>query len=346
MKRILLVKPCCLGDALMATPVLRALRAALPEARIDVLVTPWAAPAFDGHPAIHRLIPYPDRPTLPVLVRLARDLSGEHYDWGLGLDRSPRVALLLFLSRIPVRAGLDAGGRGRLYTHRVQPRPSQHETELYLAVAQALGIAPHGVEPEYVVPPEARRIMAERLDSLPRPLVVMHPGGAVNPGSTLLAKRWPPDRYAELADRLRARFGGTVILVGSRSDRSAVENVLRTVASPVLDWSTRLRWDELAALLSLADLFVGNDSGVGHLAAAVGTATVSIFGPTSPVLYRPLGPRSLVCAPPASWALREARDLRRSVTIPAALDVHNVTIDEVLAACTSLLQPGDAFDGS
>lgn len=344
MRRILVVKPCCLGDALMATPVLRALRTAFPDAAIDVVVTRWAAPAFDGHPAIRRLIPYPEQATLPAIARLAQQLARERYDWGLGLDRSPRVALLLYLSRIPRRAGVNVAGRGIFYTHRVRPRPRQHETELYLAVAEILGVSPQGLEPEYAVPPDVRVSVAARLGSVTRPLVVIHPGGAVNPGSTLLAKRWPPERFAALADRLHSDFGATIVLVGGSSDAEAVSGVLHAARSPLLDWSNRLTWSELAALLSLADLFVGNDSGIGHLAAAVGTATVSIFGPTSPLLYRPLGPRSLVCAPPASWTLHEARDLRRPFSIPDTLDIRNVTVNEVAQACAALLGAAGAPD--
>ncbi|MFN3336926.1 MAG: glycosyltransferase family 9 protein, partial [Thermomicrobium sp.] len=314
-----------------------ALHRAVPDATIDVVVTRWAAPAFDGHPAIRRLIPYPERATLPAIVRLAQQLARERYDWALGLDRSPRVAFLLYLSRIPKRAGINVAGRGILYTHRVRPRPGQHETELYLEVAEMLGVARQGLEPEYAVPPNVRATVAERLGSVTRPLVIIHPGGAVNPGSTLLAKRWPPERFAALADRLHSEFGATIVVVGGPSDAEAVTAVLNTARSPLLDWSNRLPWSELAALLSRADLFVGNDSGIGHLAAAVGTATVSIFGPTSPLLYRPLGLRSLVCAPPASWTLRQARDLRRPFSIPDILDIRNVTVNEVAQACAALL---------
>lgn len=337
MPRVLLVKPCCLGDALMATPVLRAL-AALPQMMIDILVTPWAAPAFDGHPAVHRLLPYPTHPTPLSLVPLARRLVRERYDWGIGLDRSPWVALLLLLSRIPIRAGIAAGWRGLPYTHRVSPTPGLHETELYLAVVETLGVPPRGLQPEYFVSPQLRAVMQQRIADLRRPVVVIHPGGAVNPGSTLLAKRWPAERFAALADLLIQEFAASVILVGGESDHEVTRAVTDSVSQPVVDWTANLSWAELAALLELADLFVGNDSGAGHLAAAVGTPTVSIFGPTSPRLYRPLGPRSIVCAPPASWEMRRARDLRRPQSFSPAFDIRLVTVSEVAGACRRLLE--------
>jgi len=342
MHRILLVKPCCLGDALMATPVLRALHTAFPHAVIDVAVSPWAAPAFDGHPAVRRLIPYPERPSLARIAALARQLTGEGYDCALGLDRSPYVGALLWLSRIPIRAGLGSGWRGRFYTHPVQPQPTQHETEVYLAVSRALGVPDRGLEPEYFVQPLARERMTARTASLPRPRVVLHPGGAVNPGSRLLAKRWPPERFAHLADQLVARFGATVVLVGGPTDREAVEAVRRTARARLIDWSEELAWEDLAALLAVADLFVGNDTGVGHLAAAVGTATVSIFGPTSPRRYRPLGRRSLVCAPPESWHSPTEQDLRRPFPVPTQHDIRRVTVEDVFNACCTLLESSGA----
>jgi len=338
MRHVLVVKPCCLGDALMATPVLRALRTTYPDMTIDIAVTAWAAPAFDGHPAVRRLVPYPERPTLPRFFRLAQRLRAERYEAALGLDRSPWVGLLLWASGIPVRAGLAAGWRGLLYTHRVPPRPGRHESEQYLAVAARLGAVPRGLEPEFIVPEPIARAIRERVRHFRRPLVVIHPGGAINPGSRLLAKRWPPERFALVADHLTQVWGSTIILVGVATDRDATASVLAHARTPLIDWTDQLSWSELAALLAEADLFIGNDTGAGHLAAAVGTPTVSIFGPTSPLLYRPLGPKSVVIAPPASWELREPRDLRRLSTIADRLDISQVHVDQVVEAASRLLQ--------
>lgn len=338
MQRILVIKPCCLGDVLMATPVLRALHAAYPEAAIDVAVTSWAAPALEGHPAVRRIIPYPPSPNVRAVLRLARQLAKEHYDCGLGLDRSPYVALTLCASRIPVRAGINARGRGLLYTHRVRPRPGQHETELYLAVTAQLGIPPQEVEPEYFINERELTQMSQRLVDLPRPVVVLHPGGAFNPGSAFLAKRWPAERYAALATWLYETYHATLILLGAESDRPVTETVAKTTSAPAHDWTGQLSWPTLAALLKLADLFIGNDSGASHLAAAVGTPAVVIFGPTSPLHYRPLGRQIRVCAPTQSWLQLDARDLRRTSSHPAAVDIRHVSLEQVQHACKELLR--------
>ncbi len=341
-ERILVVKPCCLGDVLMATPAIRALHVAFPQASIDVAVSAWAAPVLDGNPRLRRLVPYPERPTLRAVLRLGLRLRRERYDLGIGLERSPLANLVLWLAGIPVRAGIDSHRRGVGLTHRARPQPGQHETELYLQVLEPLGIAPQGLHPEYLVPPQAQEAisskLAQRVDqSRAHPLVVVHPGGAVNPGATMPSKRWPPELYAALVDRLVTEVGATVVLTGSSSDRQAVEAVKHTAHRPVLDLCGRLTLPELAALCARAQLFIGNDTGAGHLAAAVGTATVTIFGPTSPLQYRPLGPKSRVCAPEESWGLPTGIDLRSNRPARHAPDIRQVAVDDVFAACTLLL---------
>lgn len=338
-RRIVVVKPCCLGDLLMATPVPRSLGEAFPGARIDVVTTPWSAPALTGNPHVAEILTYPPRITPWQLGRLAWTLRRRHYDLGISLDRSPTVNALLRLAGIPVRAGIDSGGRGIGLTHRVAPDPDHptHETELFLQVLEPLGIAPGRVEPEYHVPPEALG-MAERLIPCGAgPVVLMHPGGAVNPGTTMLSKRWPPASFAALATRLVNELGAEVMLVGAGSDRTAVDAVTRHAEVPLLNFCGWLSLPALAALSARADLYVGNDSGTTHLAAAVGTPTVTIFGPTSPRRYRPLGARSRVCAPAASWGLA-ASDLRRHSAGGPATAIDQVTVDEVFAACRELLE--------
>jgi len=341
-RRILVVKPCCLGDVLMATPAIRALHTAFPTALLDVLVTAWAAPALDGNPRIRRLIRYPDPATPVAVVRLGFKLRRERYDIGICLDRSPLANALLWVAGIPIRAGIDSQRRGVRLTHRVHPRSDQHETELYLAVLEQLGVTPQGVAPEYAVAPAARESARRWLASLlpsqrTSTLVVVHPGGGVNPGTRMPAKRWPPERYAGLIDRL-VETGVTVILTGSESDLEAVEAVKRHTRQPVHDLCGRLTIPELAALCAEAQLFVGNDTGASHLAAAVGIPTVTVFGPTSPVQYRPLGPLSLVCAPEESWRTPTGIDLRRHRQLDRVPGVGQVSIDEVYHACRLVLE--------
>ncbi|MBI4506667.1 MAG: lipopolysaccharide heptosyltransferase II [Chloroflexi bacterium] len=332
--RVLLVKPCCFGDLLMATPVFAALRATFPALDLALLTSSWARPAVATNPDLSRIISSDalglGRPDLAAALRLGRRLHGERFDWLLVLDRSPLLALLALASGAPLRAGLDSRGRGLALTCRIPVPPDRHEADLYQDVLRPLDVPVRDPLPRYVVDPRA----AEQVDALlgalgaGRPLAVLHPGGGQNPGTTLLAKRWAPERYAALATRLVARAGATVLVVGAESDRPATAAVAAGLR-PGARWhdlTARLALPELAALCARADLYVGNDSGPLHLAAAVGAPTLGLFGPTPPARYAPRGPRAVALRVPL-----DCRPCWRGGPFPqcagrcmAALDVETV----------------------
>lgn len=324
----------------MATPALRALNTRYPQAEIDVLTTEWSAVALQGNPRIARILRYPDRPKFGRIASLARRLRREKFDIGISLDRSPVANALLALSGIPERAGIDNKGRGVGLTRRVVPQSRQHETELYLAVLATLNVPAKGVEPEYFPDEAARQRVQDLLPRSDGPLVVIHPGGAINPGSVMISKRWPATSFGELASLLGHQLGASVILVGSASDRPVVETTKDFADVPLLDLCDKLSFQELATVCAEADLYIGNDSGISHLASAVGTPTVTIFGPTSPSLYRPLGPRAIVCAPEATGELIESVDLRGGLTYERQLDISRIPARQVLQACIQVLERG------
>lgn len=340
-RRILVVKPCCLGDLLMATPALRTLAHHYAHARIDVLTSTWAAPALAGNPHVDQIITYSEPPRLGALRATAADLRRRHYDIGISLDRSPLVNGLLRLAGIPIRAGIDNRGRGVGLTHPTTPRLGQHESLLFLDVVGRLGVGGDDCRPEYTVTDAARARVSEFLPPDSAPLAVLHPGGAVNPGARMPSKRWPTERFGELASRLVRDRGAAVAFVGAASDRQAVETARLVAGVPVIDLCERLALPELAALCERAAVYVGNDSGASHLAVAAGAPTVTIFGPTSPRRYRPLGRSSRVCAPDASWEIVDGIDLRGTAARHPDVDIDHVTVDHVLAACVEILECPD-----
>jgi heptosyltransferase II len=271
---------------------------------------------------------------------LARRLRDRRYDVGVCLDRSPLVNGLLLLTGIPIRAGIDSSGRGIGLTHRVTPEPDMHETDLYLAVAESIGASPIGTEPEYHPTEKARVRAGELLAGLSDPIVVIHPGGAVNPGVRMLSKRWPAIMFGELASSLIEGYQASVVVIGAESDRDAVQTTVDFTDGTVTNLSRRLSIDEVGAVCERARLYIGNDSGMSHLAAAVGSPTVTIFGPTNPERYRPLGSHALVCSPATTRRSHAKLDLRNWHTqADAATDISGVTVEEVLAACTRTLGP-------
>ena len=337
-ERILVIKPCCLGDLLMATPALRALKHHFPNAAVHVMTTEWCAPVLTGNPNVSATFRYPDRMTAARYVVLARRLKERRYDIGISLDRSPLVNGVLRLAGIPVRAGINSSGRGIGLTHRVTPVPEMHESELYLAVVASLGAVERDSAPEFFPSEAARARIKNLVDSATTPRVVIHPGGAVNPGANMLSKRWPAIMYGALASSLIQKYHAAVFVIGAESDREAVQTTVDFTDGPVTNLSRELSLDETGALCEHAALYIGNDSGMSHLAAAVGTPTVTIFGPTDPMLYRPLGPKSLVCAPENLAGKRTQRDLRGTHRDDSSAgDIRDVSVEEVLQACARIL---------
>ena len=305
--RILVIKPCCLGDVLMTTPVLAALRARFPRADIDYAVGRHAAPAITGHPEVRRLVdagPGAGRGVRNLLGLLRRMRAGR-YDLCLVLERSPLFTILPWLAGIPARAGIDSGGRGFALNTRVPWDESLHEADLYLSVAAALGcpIEGHGLrfEPGPDAVAQVERMWVEQ--GLHGPLVAIAPGGGTNPGMDLPEKRWLPERFAAVADRLHAEHGATIAVLGGPLDRAACEAMRAAMRAPSLDLCGSAPFAERGALLLRCALYVGNDSGPTHLAVAVGCPTVAIFGPTDVGLYGPYHAqartvrRDLACSP-------------------------------------------------
>ncbi len=336
--RILVVKPCCFGDVLMATPALRALKRKFPDASIDVLTTEWCAEALRNNPDVNGVFRYPSKLSIGPFMRLVQRVREEHYDVGVGLDRSPFVNLLLDLGRIPVRAGIDSSGRGIGLTHRAATKPGQHETELYLSVVAGIGAVQDDPRPVYRVLDSARAEVDELIGNARDPIVVIHPGGAVNPGSTFLSKRWPAEYFGALASELVQRLGASIVVVGAESDLDAVQGTVDMTDATVTNLANRLTIPQLAAVCERARLYVGNDSGMSHLASAVGTPTVTIFGPTSPAMYRPLGPDAIFCAPSRRSTGTAADDLRDGhVRNHLDQSISDVPVETVLAACESAM---------
>jgi lipopolysaccharide heptosyltransferase II len=294
-RHIVVIKPCCLGDLLMTTPLLEVLRKAYPQARITYVAGSWSKVVPQHHPAVDAVLDcgsvgIPGRYRLSDYLSFARRLRRERCDLAFVLDRSPMLTLLPWLAGIPRRVGPDSLGRGFSLTDRVplsgSPTSLQHQAEIYLDLARALGLPVEQARMRFV-PTEEERAVALRSPALQ---VALLPGGGANPGMTLTAKRWPTERYRELARRLISELGAHILLVGGPEDHALNEEVLRGLAAPVgsiLNLAGQTSFGELAAQYEQCALFIGNDSSPMHLAVAVGIPVIAIFGPTSPQEYGP-----------------------------------------------------------
>lgn len=289
--RILLVRPCCIGDVIQATATLSALRRGYPDARITWAVGSWSRQAIDFHNLLDAVLDTgPDANPVRSLAGMRRfvaQIRGQ-FELVVSLVRSPLMSVALMASGIPHRAGLDSGGRGFGYTVRAPIDPAQlrPEADIYLDVARALGLNTTGC---YVNVP----ILAESRERV-RNLVgdsyfVINPTGGRNPGMVMDSKRWPPDKFAALADHLAATFGREIVLIGGPGDQAIVD----AIKTPARRLVGVLSFPEIAALAAGSAGYIGNDTGLTHLAAAAGARTVMILGPSHPARYAPFVPDAL-----------------------------------------------------
>lgn len=298
-KSILVIKTCCIGDVLMATPTLAALRQAFPESVISLVVGSWSRAAVEGNPDVDEIIDCGNIAggrslAIGEYSRLVRLLRKRRFDCCFALERSPLLTAIPWLAGIPVRIGLDSSGRGFSLTLRVPVVDRRHEAELYLDTLRKIGYEPQGPRLRFFPSAQDHSVAGRVLAPLgTAPLVAMLPGGGVNPGMNLLAKRWPPERYAAIADRLTA-LGYKVLVIGALSDGDVVDAVKRRMRSDATVLVGQLSLGELGAVLNRCRLALANDSGPMHLAAAVGTPVVAIFGPSDPAVYGPYGQEGAV----------------------------------------------------
>jgi len=326
-RRLVVLKSCCLGDVLEATPLIGVLRRAYPDARLVVGVGRWSRPALRNNPDLDGLLDLEDvgvgRPHAAAYARVARRLRAGRFDAAIVLDRTPLLTMLPLLAGIPVRAGIDSAGRGFPLNVRVPWTAVEQEAALFLRVGQALGASIEGARLAFAPTPVEEASVARLWDAASldgERVAALAPGGGQNPGMTLHAKRWPPERYAALADRLHDEHGLHVVLAGSTNDAAVAGEVRRLARAPMADLAGKTDgFGALGALFARCVLFVGNDSGPMHLAAAVGTPVVAIFGPTDPAVYTPFSPRVVALRGPRGESTAE------------------VGVDEALAAAARLL---------
>jgi len=312
---ILVVKLAGIGDLLLATPALRALRETYPQARVDLLVTPDSAGLLNDWEVIDHVIvlnkylfDYPQQVlknprNLQRLAPLWRELREGDYDVVLLLHHLTlpfgrlKHQLLMRATGAKWRVGLD-NGHGHSWFLNVRVKDAgfggMHEAEYNLAVAEAVGATTKDrrltvplSESDFI---QARQLLYEDEDFAggARPIIAMHPGS----GGFSTARRWEAERFAQLADTLFHDVGGQLILLGGPEEADLHQHILGMVRSgrppmPARSFAGKASIKVTAAVLEEANLFVGNDSALVHIAVAVGTPTVAIFGLTNHKAWGP-----------------------------------------------------------
>jgi heptosyltransferase-2 len=291
--KVLVRVPNWLGDAVISLAAVRALRSVLPHAEIAVAVRPYLADFYARESAIDRVIPYTAR-TLTAKREFARSLRPHHFDLAVLLQNAFDAALLAWMANIPERIGYRRDARGLLLTHAIPvPEPGdipRHERFYYLELLRRAGMIEH-------LPP-SEEIRLDHVDAAresglahiaalgaPTPVIGVSPGAAYGG-----AKRWFPERFAEAAIAL-SPVARSVLVFGSASDRVACDHVAAALARSPLTVRNLVGQTTLVEFINLASacrLFLTNDSGSMHVAAALGVPTVAVFGPTDDTTTGPV----------------------------------------------------------
>lgn len=313
MRRVLVRLPNWLGDALMARPLLHALRASLPGASVAAV----------GPAALLELLAgdrtWDEAHAWPLVPGALAALRSPRPDAAIVLPPSFSSAWFAFRTGARERAGFAHEGRSPLLTRAVR-RPARGDLHLsreYLRLAEVLGATAAPGPPPLAVTDEGR---ARARDLLGRagegPYAVLAPGAAYGP-----AKRWPAERFAETGRRLAAR-GWRLFACGAASERAACDEVARGCGAESLAGRTSLA--AMSAVCAGAAVVVSNDSGLAHLAGAVGAPTVTVFGSTSSAWTAPLGPRVAVAQRPPVCSPCFARTCRIGYGCLEAVSVNDV----------------------
>lgn len=288
---ILIIETSSVGEVVLTTPALKALRRAYPESSLNMLVIPETKDILIRNHNVDNIICYDKKRTHRnwwKFLRFAAFLRKKKFDMVLLFHRSFRSALLAFLSGARIRVGCSAQGRSFLLTRKVPDRNNiyQHEVERNIDVVENLGIDVYNRELEMPLSGQAENYITEFWKTAgigPEEMVI-----GINPGAGWPTKRWMKEKFARLSDALINKYGCRIILLWGPGERKLVQEIAGLMnREPIIACRTDLQ--QLGALLKRCTAFITNDSGPMHIAMAVKTPTVAIMGPTSPERWGPYG---------------------------------------------------------
>ena len=330
--RLLIIKPSSFGDIIHALPVLAALSRHWPQASIDWLVKEEWAGLLRNQRLLNELLLFPK--DLAAWLRLRQALQQRRYDMVIDLQGLLRSGAASLLANARTRVGFANGREGSrwCYTARIKSSAGAiHAVERNLDMLEQIGVPISGpVTFPLDVPAESER-WAETL-WMREQIEVGENTVVVHPAARWQTKRWPAERFAQVADRLSSHMGARIILVAGKEQISQVDEVLRHLRGCAINLAGQSTLLELAAILKKSTLVISNDSGPMHLAAAVGTPVVALFGPTDPRRVGPYGAAHVVLKKHFQCA-----GCTRRGCAHAQQCLKMITVDEVVAAASPFL---------
>lgn len=355
-RSILAIRVNLLGDLLFSLPAVAALREAAPNARITMAVLPYTADLLRGTGAVDRVVTVDvngwRRPSAWLrgsapreVMRSIEELRSEDYDLAVSFYGEVGSAIAL-ASGAGLIVGYESEGYPGAFDIALpgyRYESGRHEAEYCMDLVRALGVAgmvqPAAIAADPLADKQVSAMLAKLGVDEAEPLVALHPG-ALN----MAAKRWLPDRWAAVADRIQEEVGGRVVLVGSSSEAPLADCVRREMRTRPLVLAGRTSLMELCSLLRRSSLFMGGDSGPLHMASSLGVPSVSVYGPTDPANTGPLGNLATVIRGKAPCV--PCYDLKRPATCWRGdlLCMSRISVEEVYEAAVRALDVKSGSD--
>jgi heptosyltransferase-2 len=282
------------GDTILSYPTVQQLKTLFPKSHLAILVPSYLVDLWKTFPYVDEIIPFQKRKGISSIwedLHLSQSLEKRNFDLAVILPRSFRSAFHIYLARIPIRIGYRDEGRSLFLTHGIRRTKEilhVHRVHYYQKLVEPLGELGSLPSPQIFLREEDRRWADRALEELGVPegkfLIGMNPGATYG-----LAKCWYSDRFGELGKRLSEKWQARLLLFGKEEERPIVYEILRHLDNEGIDLTGKTGLLQLAALLERCHLLVTNDTGTMHVATAVGTPVVALFGSTDPTTTGPWG---------------------------------------------------------
>ncbi|MBC8204348.1 lipopolysaccharide heptosyltransferase II [bacterium] len=294
--KVLIFRNQGIGDLILITPAIRAIRHLHPEAHISVFTGDWSKSSVEGNPHIYEIISYPDpwiqNKKLFRILQLTAKLRRKRFDRVYIFHSHDILQLLTLLSGIPERYGFSFEGTGRFIQHKTQwePNSQRYIADNYLDIPRLAGYNGDDLSLEYYLSQENEAeaegiISGNDIDK--DNFVVIAPGGGINPRQDVFEKRWGADKFARLAELLHEEFDCSIILIGAKAEKEICGIVKNKSAVKVVNLCGETNFKVSAALVKKSKMLISNDSGIMHTAVAFKKPSAAVFGPSNPYSLLP-----------------------------------------------------------
>ena len=297
-QNILIIKTHAIGDVLLVTPSIRYVRKKFPKAKISMLVGNWAKEVIEENPYVDKLISFDDSILLKKkvikILKLIYKLRKEKYDLCIVFHCNPIIHLMAFLIGSPQRMGFEEESSGFSLTYKVpmeQGLTGRYMGDIYFDLVDSGKAIKRDNRLDFFLRDDEKKFAVSLLERYGigknNLLVCIAPGGGMNPREDVLAKRWSPKGFREVAQSLIKDYNGSVIILGSSGDRLIAEEIVDNISPKPINLCSLLTLRQSAALIGESNLLITNDSAPHHVAVALGIPSITIFGPTMPETFIP-----------------------------------------------------------